>query len=218
MGLLDDLKKQADMVKSQQISAQSNLQEGMKLVESKMHQTFLYLNELLKQLAVIKPVNPMAYSIPGIADFQNLSFAESFCDYRKKKIGDKDYYDNITMFIKWASPSSVTVERDMPATMQKVRDALWGFNLKFSEEEVKKPGGNFQKMKFIIPSAVTLDLILIADHENARIVAKGRNVFRLGADEMRIPAGEINDALLEELAKTLIGQPSAMRKFRVGAF
>ena len=217
MGLLDDLKKQADMVKSQQISAQSNLLESVKLVESKMNQTFLYLNDLLKQLAVIKPTNPMAYSIPGIADFQNLGFVEAFCDYRKKKIGDKDHYDTISMFIKWASPVGVTIERDMPATIQKVRDALWGVNLKFSEEEVKK-GGNFQKMKFTVPSAVTLDMIITADHENARLVAKGKNVFRLGPDELRIPAGEINDVLLEELAKTLIGQPSALRKYRASAF
>jgi hypothetical protein len=218
MGLLDDLKKQADMVKSQQISAQSNLLESVKLVEGKMHQSFLYLNDLLKQLAVIKPTNPMAYSIPGIADFQNLAFVESFCDYRKKKIADKDHYDTITMFIKWASPAILTIERDMPATIQKVRDALWSFNVKFAEEEVKKPGGGFQKMKFTVPSTVTLDLTLSADHENARLVAKGKNVFRLGPDEMRIPAGDIDDALLEELAKTLIGQPSTLRKYRVSAF
>ena len=66
MGMLDDLKKQADMVKSQQLSQQSMLQESIKLVEARMNQTFLYLNDLLKQLAVLRPTNPTAYSIPGI--------------------------------------------------------------------------------------------------------------------------------------------------------
>ena len=67
MGLLDDLKKQADMVKSQQLSQQSMLQESIKLVEAKMHQTFLYLNDLLKQLAVAhNQTNPKVYSIPGV--------------------------------------------------------------------------------------------------------------------------------------------------------
>ena len=31
-----------------------------------MRQTFQYLNELLKQLAVLKPVNPVVYSLPGV--------------------------------------------------------------------------------------------------------------------------------------------------------
>ena len=218
MGLLDDLKKQADVVKSQQISQQGMLIESVKQVEAKMHQTFLYLNDLLKQLAVIKPTNPMAYSIPGITEFQNLAFAEAFCDYRKKKIADKDYYDTITLFIRWASPGNLIIERDMPATIQKVRDALWGFNIKFAEDEVKKPGGGFDKMRFTVPTTITMDLVLTADHENARLIGKGKQIFRLGPDELRIPANDVSDALLEEIAKTLIGQPSTLRKYRVSAF
>jgi hypothetical protein len=217
MGLLDDLKKQADMVKSQQLSHQSMLQESIKLVEAKMHQTFLYLNDLLKQLAVLKPTNPTVYSIPGVGDFQNLGFTESFINYRKKKIGDKDYYDFITMFIKWDSPVSLTVERDMPVAIQKVNDVLWSFGLKFTDEKIKKPGGGFEKMRFTVPSNVTCDITITADYDNARVVVKGKHFFRLGADELRIPAGDINEALLEEFAKMLIGQPSALRKYRVAA-
>ena len=141
MGLLDDLKKQADMVKSQQLSQATMLAENIKLVEAKMHQTFLYLNDLLKQLAVLRPTNPTVYSIPGVGDFQNLGFAESFINYRKKKINDKDYYDYLTMYIKWESPGNLTVERDMPATIKKVNDVLWSFGFKFTEEKIKKPGG-----------------------------------------------------------------------------
>jgi hypothetical protein len=218
MGLLDDLKKQADMVKSQQLSQQSILQESMKLVETKMHQTFLYLNDLLKQLAVLRPTNPTVYSIPGVGDFQNLVFAESFINYRKKKIFDKDYYDVITLFIKWDSPASLTVERDMPATIQKVSDVLWSFGLKFTEEKIKNPGGGFRKVKFTVPSAVTCDITISADHDNCRVVLKGKHFFRLGADELRIPAGDIDEALLEEFAKMLIGQPSLLRKYRAAVF
>lgn len=215
MGLLDDLKKQADMVKSQRVSQQSMLQENIKLVEARMHQTFLYVNDLLKQLAVLKPINPMVYSIPGIGDFQNLEFAESFIDYRKKKLFEESYYDVITFFVKWALPTSLSLERDMPATVKKVSDVLWSFGLKFTEEEVKKPGGGFQKMKFTVPCAVTCDISISADHENGRLVVKGKHFLRLGADELRIPAGDLNDALLEEFAKMLIGQRSVLRKYRV---
>ena len=217
MGLLEDLKKQADMVKSQQLSQKAILEESIKLVEAKMHQTFLYLDDLLKQLAVLKPANPTVYSIPGVGDFQNLGFGESFISYRKKRIGDRDYYDYITMFIKWSSPESLTVERDMPAAIQKVTDSLWRFGLKFSEEKIKKPGGGFEKMKFTVPSSVTCDVTITADHDNAQLAVKGKHIFRLGADELRIPAGDVDEALLEEFAKMLIGQPTRLRKYRVAA-
>lgn len=214
MGLLDDLKKQADMVKSQQLSQQSMLQESIKLVEAKMSQTFLYMNDLLKQLAVLRPTNPTVYAIPGIGDLQNLGFAESFIDYRKKKINDKDHFDFITFYIRWAAPQNMVIERDMPATIQKVRDVLWSFGLKFTEEEVKKPGGGFQKTKFTLPHSITCDVTINADHENCRLVVKGKHLLRLGAEELRIPAADVNETLLEEFAKMLIGQPTALRKYR----
>jgi hypothetical protein len=217
MGLLDDLKRQADMVKSQQLSQQVMLEESIKLVETKMHQTFLYLDDLLKQLAVLKPTNPTVYSIPGVGDFQNLGYAESFINYRKKKINDKEYYDYITMFIKWSLPETLIVERDMPVAIEKVTDALWRFGLKFGEEKIKKPGGGFEKMKFTVPYNITCDITIKADHDNARLVVKGKHFFRLGADELRLPAGDVDEALLEEFAKMLIGQSSRLRKYRVAA-
>ena len=215
MGLLDDLKKQADMVKSEQHSQQSLLQARLKLVEAKMNQTFLYLNDLLKQLAVLRPANPMVYSIPGIGDLQNLAFAESFIDYRKKKISDRDYYDAITFFIRWSSPGNLSVERDMPVTIQKVRDVLWEFGLKFAEEDIKKPGGGFLKTKFTVPHTITCDVTISADHENGALVVRGKHLLRLGAEGLRIPADAVDEALLDEFAKMLIGQPTMLRKYRV---
>src|SRR5260221_14313897 len=53
MGLLDDLKKQAKLVKTQQILQQKLKGYKPNLVGDKMKQTFQYVHELLKQLAVV---------------------------------------------------------------------------------------------------------------------------------------------------------------------
>ena len=106
----------------------------------------------------------------------------------------------------------------MPATIQKVRDVLWSYGLKFTEDEVKKPGGGLQKIIFTVPSAITCDVSIAADHENGRLVVKGKHFMRLGADQLHIPAGEVDEALLEEFAKLLIGQTSVLRKYRAAAF
>ena len=137
MGLLDDLKKQAELVKTQQISQEALREENLKRVEERMKRTFQYLNDLLKQLAVLKPVNPGVFSLPGLGDLKNLGYAESFIDWRKKRINDRDYFDSINFFIRWGSNESLVIERDMPAAAQKVRDALFGYRLKFEEEEIK---------------------------------------------------------------------------------
>src|SRR5438309_8034555 len=125
MGLLDDLKKQADLVKTQQILQQNLQGDKLKLVEDKMKQAFQYVHELLKQLAVVKPISPLVYSIPGVADFRNLVFTESFIDYRKKRINDKEYFDTTHFFVKWPSHNTIVIEKDMPPAMQRIRESRW---------------------------------------------------------------------------------------------
>lgn len=216
MGLLDDLKKQAELVKTQQTSQQSLLEENLKRVEEKMRQAFQYLNELLKQLAVLKPVNPGVYSLPGIGDLKNLGFAESFIDYRRKRINDRDYFDCISFFLRWGSGDAFVVERDMPAAAQKVRDALFGYRMKFEEEEVKGQRGTATKWRFTARPSVVTDVTIQAEHDQGGLAITAKNLERMGIiDTFLVPAEEMNEALLEEFAKTLLGQPGAFRKYRI---
>jgi len=214
MGLLDDLKKQAETVKTQQNFQQATREENLKQVEEKMRQTFHYLNELLKQLAILKPVNPVVYALPGIGDLKNLTYAESFIDYRRRRINDRDYFDSISFFIRWGSGETFVVERDMPAAAQKIRDALFGLRLKFQEEEVRGQRGTAPIWRFTAQSAIVTDVTIEADHEQGRLLITGKNLERLGTDTFAVPAQEVNEALLEEFAKMLLGQPGGFRKYR----
>jgi hypothetical protein len=214
MGLLDDLKKQADLVKTQQILQQNLQSDKLKLVEDKMKQTFQYVHELLKQLAVVRPTSPHVYSIPGVGEFRNLAFAESFIDYRRKRINDKEYYDTIHFFIKWSSPDTIVIEKDMPPAMQKVRESLWLAKVKFVEEEKKNAKGFVIGAKFTIPGTVLTDIVIKADHDQGKLLIQATHLFGLGVEQFAVPAPEVSDDMLEDFARALIGQQSEIRKFR----
>ncbi|HVQ62279.1 MAG TPA: hypothetical protein VMS53_09375 [Burkholderiales bacterium] len=215
MGLLDDLKKQADLVKTQQIHQQTLSGDKLKLVEDKMKQTFQYVHELLKQLGIVKPTSPLVYSIPGVTDFRSLTFSESFIDYRKKKINDKEYFDTVHFFIKWAGPDTYTTEKDMPPAMQRIREALWLSKIKFIEEEKKNAKGFVVGAKFIVPASVLTDIIFKADHEQGKLHFQTTHMFGLGVEYLSVPAHEVTEGMLDDLAKALIGQQSEIRKYRV---
>ena len=215
MGLLDDLKKQAELVKTQQILQQSVQADKVKLVEDKMKQTFQYVNELLKQLAVVKPANPLMFSISGVSNLVGLTLVDSFIDYRRKRIGDKEYYDTIHFFIKWASGNTVTINCDDSTTAQKSRDALWASKIKFTEEEKKNTRGILVGAKFTFPAAIVADVTITADHEQGSLSVQAKNLFGVGVEQLVIPAPEVSEELLEDFAKALIGQKSNIVKFKV---
>lgn len=214
MGLLDDLKRQADQIRTHDSRQRAIREENVRAVDQAMHRAFHYLLELFKHLEVIKPVNPHVYAIPGVGELRDLHYVESFVDSRKKKIGEHDVYDHIDFFIKWASGANLVIERDMPAAIERVRDLLWSVNLKFWEQESRNAQGSLLKCTFTVTSAMTVHFSLQADHEARRLVFLGKNALRLGADDFAVPADELNEAALEELAKMLLGQPSDFRRYR----
>ncbi len=215
MGLLDDLKKQAELVKTQQILQQNVQADKIKLVEDKMKQTFQYVNELLKQLTVVKPSNPLMFSIPGVTNLVGLALADSFIDYRRKRIGDREYYDTIHFFIKWASGNTVTINCDDATLAQKARDALWASKVKFSEEEKKNARGILVGAKYTFPAAIVADITITADHEQGVLLVQAKNLFGVGVEQLNVPAPEVNEEMLEDFAKALIGQKSNIGKFKV---
>ena len=214
MGLLDDLKRQADMVRTHDSLQRSNLQENSRVVDQAMHKTFLYLLELFKQLEVIKPANPVVYQIESVGSIKDLKYGGGFVDPRKKKFAERDVYDYMDFYVKWAAPTSMVIERDMPHTIKKVRDMLWMFNIKFTEVETKTSFGSLSKVQFTIPAAVTVNFTLKADIEGRRLLFYGKNALQLGIDDFVLPADDLNDAVLEELAKMLIGQRNDFIKYR----
>jgi len=215
MGLLNDLKKQAELAKSQQVSAKSLQEDSLKAVDGKAKQTFQYLHDLLKQLAVLKPVNPLNFSIPGVVDLKNLTYMDSFIDNRKKSVHDIEVIDSISFYIKWGSASKISIEKDMPATAQKIRDGLVQNGVKFAEEEMRSPRGTIAGWKFVVDQAINTDVKVVADHENLRLTIGGRNLLRLGSDQLVVPILDINEAWLEEFAKSLLGHPSTLQKYVV---
>ena len=214
MGLLDDLKRQADMVRTHDSLQRSNLQDNVRVVDEAMHRTFLYLLELFKQLGILRPANPTVYSIVGVGELRDLTYVDGFVDPRKKKFAERDVYDYMEFYVKWSAPRSMTVMRDMPQTIAKVREMLWATNIKFTEVETKSAYNSVLRVDFTIPVAVTVNFTVRADHEGRRVLFFGKNALRLGTDDFAVPADELSEAVLEELAKVLIGQKSTFHRYR----
>jgi hypothetical protein len=215
MGLLDDLKRQADMVRTHDSLQRSNVQDNIRVVEEAMHRTFLYLNDLFKQLDVLRPANPIVYHVEGAGGaLRNLKYAGSSVDPRKKRFMDREVYDYMDFHVKWAGAESLVVERDMPVVIQKLKQLLWTANIKFTMLETKSAHGSVMKVQFTIPPAFATDFTLKADIEGRRLLFYGKNTEHLGLDDFAVPADQMSEQAVEELAKMLLGQRSEFTRFR----
>lgn len=214
MGLLDDLKKQAEIVRTHEDVRRSVHAENVQGVEDAMRRSFAYLHDVLEQLKVIKPTNPIVYRFPGIGELSDLAYADSFVSYRTKLVADKEHVERIELFIMWSSPDDLIVERDMPVAAEKVRNLLWRANVRFAEDEQRGPQGVVVLTRFTIPKAVRMAVALRADYAERRLVMIAKNLLRTGGDDFAFPADECNEQLLEDMVRLLLGQHSDFRRFR----
>jgi hypothetical protein len=213
MGLLDDLKKQAAQLKARQQQTMLTA-ENLVLVDGRMKQAFIYLNDLLNQIKVLKPQNPLTYALPGIGELRHLAFEDTFIDYRHKKINDKDYYDSIHLLVRWQGAGMLTVERDMPGTIERTREVLWQSKVKFEEDETQTQYGTVSRVRFRVHPLIVTEITIKADYEHQRLLVHTNNLLRAGTDHFEVPAQDINETTLENLARMLMGENSEFRKFR----
>ena len=182
MGLLDDLKKQAELVKTQQILQQNRAGEtSVKLVEDKMKQTFQYVNDLLKQLGGGQADQSPVFSIPGVTDLKESQRLPSRSStIGRKRIDDKEYFDTIHFFIKWARANTFVIDQATcrPA-MQRIRETRCGSARSSSSRKRRRtPGAFVVGAKFIVPASVVTDIIIKADHEQGSAAFPGKEPVR----------------------------------------
>jgi hypothetical protein len=183
-----------------------------KLTEAKMQQTFQFLHELISQLNVLRPESPRGFDIETVGRFENLILDDFFLDSRKRKIGDKEYFDYVVLRFKHASDQVLEVKRDSAQLIERLRDFLLVANIKFDMQETKNERGFVLGATFKIPYIVRSEVMIQAKGDIAQLVFKIKNIERINSFELQFPASEISESMLDEFARYLVGKTNKFKE------
>ena len=207
MGLLDDLKKQADAVKAQDVDRTESLRASAVAVDHALRRAFLYLNDLGKQLNVVQMPCPFKFDIPTVGEVDGLVIKDFFCDFRSKHFIDKDYYGEVQVAFRCASDRILTVKKG-PDEMERFRDFLWQSNIEHKSEQFRNERKVITHEVFRLKCDFRVQGKIEGDHENGRMKIVTKNVGAFEVDLFGLLALEMNDRAVEEFAKYFIGRPN----------
>lgn len=212
MGLLDDLKKEAENVKNLEAAKNATITSSAAAVDKSMREAYYYLNELFKQLNVLKQACPRVYDMPDVGRFMGLVQQDYRIEHRTKLIKDTEHFDVVSVTFKRTSPNFITVKRDAEQ-LTRFRDTLWQSNLKFTSE----PHHNERRIviaeTFKIAMEVPCGIEMVGDYENGVVRFKMKNMDEFGPVTYTLEPSAIGSASLEELTKTLMGKESDFKVF-----
>jgi hypothetical protein len=207
VGLLDDLKKQADAVKAQDVDKTESLRTTAVQTDHALRRAFLYLNDLGKQLNVVQMPSTFTFELPTVGKIDGLVIKDFFCDFRSKHFIDKDYYGEVHVAYRCFSENVLTVKKG-PDDMEKFRDLLWQSNIEHKSEQFRNERKVITHEVFKVKCDFRVQAKIDGDHETGRLKISTKNVGGFDIDFFNLLAMEMNDQAVEEFAKYYIGRPN----------
>lgn len=213
MGFLDELKRQATLAQTEKNETSASIEADIRLVNEKLEKVFFYFHELGKQLAVLKPSSPYVFDIYGCDSLIDLTVQDLWANACKKMQGNDftDLIDRVTLSLSYSNDRKFLIERNEPALIKRQEDFLYRHAIKFEAVEIKDEKRVIETVKFEIPCEVRALVIVFGNSATKKISFVTKNVERLGEQEFSFDAEQIDENLLDEFAKFLIGFSNEFR-------
>ena len=210
MGLLDDLKKEAETLKNQEAVKTQSIKANSAAVDRALRKTFQYMSELFKQLNVVKPPCTLVYDLLTVGKIDGLVQSDYRIEFRTSQRDNSEHYENVTINFKRGKPDQLSVKREAEQ-IERFRDLLWQNNMRFTSEPFKNDRRVTTHEVFKINCEVICGADVVGDYDNGVIRFKLKNVEDFGPTTYTLEPDTITDKALEELAKLFIGKDSSFK-------
>lgn len=206
-GLLSQLRRQAAGRLKEVDSAQAEQTAANEAIDQALRQVFSYLHELVQQLNILKPEIPRAYRLLENVDLAGLSWQEGFADFRTQAQSAGALLELVNFTCQLSAPGCTIVERDS-LSVERFRTHLFDYGLQFDCKEFRNERHFVERAEFAIESKISISARWRSDFMQGRIILETRNLERFGSMPYLIRPEQIDQPLLDEFGRLLLGQPN----------
>lgn len=203
MGLLDDLKQEAEQLKARDDdapdTAEADIEGVRRQLEPKMKALFKYFTEFNEHLNVVSPDVSGDYLLEGLGTLTNLRQG----DY-KLATDDPKSIQKFTFHWSCSRAGRQEFKIANPIIAEKHRETLWNLNLRFNKRDLQNGAGAV----FVVEAFVPVSFEFEADPVKSAINLKLKNLGTLGIVNHSYAPDKINAELMDELAKCVLRRPN----------
>ena len=213
MSFLNQLKSQAGVLQSEQRARQVHSDANTRITEAASQTAWLYVTQLAKHLNVIGPAGP-TLSLDGKTLWPAMKLVDFRVDARKKKLHDKEVFDYTVM--AWrivprdGAPVAASVSANFPPDLQRIESRLAAGLVQHERVNVRHPEKHtLQAIRFDHTTEARGSITITPDHLHAKLVFRVASAQGFAVVDASYPASRVQIALLDELAKLIVGQASS---------
>ncbi len=207
MGLLDELKQEAEAAKRERGRQLSASEVRRQLIEEtlrpRMHELYAYFLDLREQLVTLDPDILQDFEIAGVGVLRDLRQG-AYC----VSTDDPQALDAFSFHFSCDKPGRVEVRKPDRRTVERQKEYLWSHNLRFQLRDSSSDGSGL----FLLDAHVPVSIEFSIDADRGGIAVRLRNLHALGIIRHLFKAQRLDQEFMEELAKDVLGRPNRFKE------
>lgn len=209
MGFLDDLRRQADELRASQQQLAGRNERNALLADAACKSAFQYWLQLAQQLNTLRPVNRSRYVLDARHVLHGLPATDFRVDSRRRTLHGQEAYDHVVLHWSVRGGRRLTLARDFVADIERLEARLTQAGIQPLSTATRDPdNGKLLAMHYEFDDTIACSVRLQPDHDRASLQLQLVNVEALETVRCVLPAIELGNGRLDELARWIVGDPN----------
>jgi hypothetical protein len=205
VSLLDELRVQYEAAHE---SADDHTDvESFQAIDARLRKAFRWLEKAITYLNGIKPPIEHQFDLGHGFVFESPRFGHGSVGQHEHRIVGFPVLDEINIYYEIATSKPLSVEI-APALVEAAEKALDEAGLQYTSRRVEAAAGTVHKCSFSIPPAIPAVVSFRADYQTGIVTATLVNVDRLERVALEFHSNMIEEPVLEDLVRLILGRDS----------
>ena len=181
--------------------------ESFQAIDARLRKAFRWLEKAVTYLNGIKPPINHRFDLGHGFVFDTPRFGRGSVGMHEHRIVGFPVLDEINVYYEIAASGPLSVEI-APALVEVAERALDEAGLQYTSRRVEAAGGNVHKCSFSVPPAIPAVVAFRADYQTGVVTAALVNVDRLERVALEFHSNMIDEPVLEDLVRLILGRDS----------
>jgi len=204
--LLEELHKQYE--ESRKSTVEHSDVEGFRDIDVRMRKAFRWLEKAITYLDELKPAIDHRFDLGHGLIFESPRFGHGSVGQHESRIVGFPVLDEINVYYEITASKPILLDV-APGSVALTEKALDDAGLQYASRRVEDSGGNVRKCAISVPPAVPAAVSFRVDYQSGIVMVALFNVDRLDRITLEFHSNAIEEPVLEDLVRLILGRDSA---------
>jgi hypothetical protein len=204
--LLDELRTQYEAARES--THHDEGVESFHTIDARLRKMFRWLEKAITYLDGIKPPIEHRFDLGHGLVFDSPRFGHGSVSQHERRIVGFPVLDEITVYYEIVASKPLTLEV-APGGVAFAEKALDDAGLQYTSRRVEDSGGNVRKCAISVPPAIPATVSFHADYQTGLVTVALVNVDRLDRVTLEFHSNAMDEPVLEDLVRLILGRDSA---------